>query len=178
MATVIFVQGGGDGAYDEDALLAASLRQHLAGDAEVEYPRMPDEGDPDIGRWGPVLAATIADATAPVVLVGHSAGGFQLLQFLAQHAVDAASIHLIATPYPGGDPDWTFDGFELPERLPPGDRTFLYASDDDEIVPFAHRDLWATAIPGARIRTTAAGHQLGNDLRLVADDIRAVLTRA
>ena len=54
----------------------------------------------------------------------------------------------------------------------------LYASEDDDTVPFAHRDLWAAAIPGSVVRTTTGGHQLGNDLRMVADDIRQLVSRA
>ncbi|MGV8897377.1 MAG: hypothetical protein ACOH10_13825 [Rhodoglobus sp.] len=39
-------------------------------------------------------------------------------------------------------------------------------------MPFAHRDLFVAAIPRAEVRTTVGGHQMGNDLRAVADDIR------
>jgi hypothetical protein len=52
---------------------------------------------------------------------------------------------------------------------------FLYASEDDDTVPFAHRDLYAKAIPGSKVRTASGGHQLGNDLRLVADDLRPLV---
>ena len=40
---VLFVQGGGEGAHDEDAALAASLQRALGGEYEVHFPRMPDE---------------------------------------------------------------------------------------------------------------------------------------
>ena len=40
---VLFVQGGGQGAYNEDAALAASLERALGGEYEVHFPRMPDE---------------------------------------------------------------------------------------------------------------------------------------
>ena len=85
---------------------------------------------------------------------------------------------LIAAPFPNGDPDWTFEGFDLPdhfeEKLPAGATVLLYASEDDETVPFAHRDLYAAAIPDARTRTTSGGHQLGDDLSIVASDIRRI----
>ena len=64
-----------------------------------------------------------------------------------------------------------------PTVLPRGSRppVFLYASEDDDTVPFAHRDLYAEAIPGSKVRTASGGHQLGNDLRLVADDLRPLV---
>ena len=34
------------------------------------------------------------------------------------------------------------------------------------------------AIPGSVTRTTMGGHQLGNGLRMVADDIREIVSRA
>jgi len=164
MTTIVFIHGN-DG-FEEDAALVASLEQHLG--LPVTYPKMPDEGD-----WIPAIAAAISEAQPPLALVGHSAGGYQLLEYLASASVPSVvSIHIIAAPFPGGDPDWTFDGFDLPafpERMPYP--VVLYASEDDEIVPFAHRDLWAAAIPGSVTRTTVGGHQLNNDLRLVADDI-------
>ena len=159
--TVIFIHGA-DG-FDDDAPLAASLEQHLG--VPVTYPRMPDTDD-----WGPAIAAALSEATSPLVLVAHSAGGYQLLKHLAAAPpLDIASIHIIAAPFPGGDPDWTFDGFDLPTHLDRIPRPiYLYASEDDEVVPFAHRDLWAVELPGAQVRTTSGGHQLHNDLTLVS----------
>jgi predicted alpha/beta hydrolase family esterase len=91
---------------------------------------------------------------------------------------DLAALVLIAAPFPSADPDWVFEGFELPEDL--GQRladtaVLLYASEDDETVPFAHRDRYARAIPHAVVRTTTGGHQLGENLKVVADDIRGLI---
>jgi len=168
MATgIVFIHGAGEGAYDEDAALVASLADQLG--LPVDYPRMPDDDD-----WVPAIAAAVNAAASPVALVGHSAGGCQLLEYLASQAAlpPIAAVCIIAAPFPGGDPDWTFDGFDLPvfsDRMP--HPVFLYASEDDEVVPFAHRDLWAAAIPGSVTRTTVGGHQLGGDLSAVAADI-------
>ncbi|HEV7740786.1 MAG TPA: hypothetical protein VGO65_00060, partial [Pseudolysinimonas sp.] len=106
--------------------------------------------------------------------VGHSIGGYLLLKQLAAHAPQhLKAICILAAPYPSGDPDWTFEGFELPAGF--GERlsapVYLYASEDDDSIPFAHRDLYAAAIPGSVTRTTTGGHQLGEDLSVVARDI-------
>jgi predicted alpha/beta hydrolase family esterase len=167
MTTVVFIQGGGAGAYDEDASLVASLRRELGPSIRVDYPRMPDEDNPQADRWGPAIADAIEGADA---VVGHSIGGYLLLRAGIPESVKVVA--LIAVPYPGGDADWTFDGFDLPAELDLPGKVFLYASDDDEIVPFAHRELWAAAIPGSAVRTTTGGHQLGDDLQVVAQDIR------
>lgn len=168
----MFVQGGGPGAYEADAKLADSLRTHLGDGYVVDYPEMPDEDEPDFDRWDEVIGEAVHGAD---VLVGHSLGGYMLLKHLAD--VDAPTAHvvcLIAAPFPGGDADWVFDGFELPDAFAAGlpGSVYLYASEDDDIVPFAHRDLYAAAIPGAHLRTTTGGHQLNDDLSAVAADIR------
>jgi len=183
MATidVLFFHGAGDEGAAEDAPLAQSLADHLGDGFRVHAPPLPNPGDPTYESWGPVIGETLAAATGPVAAVGHSFGGYMLLRYLAEERPErrVAAIAVIAAPIPGGDDDWTFPGFELPADfpagLPAGAPVFLYASEDDEWVPFAHRDLWAAAIPDAVTRTTTGGHQLGEDLRVVADDIRSVL---
>jgi uncharacterized protein len=180
MIDVVFLQGAGAGAHAEDAVLAASLEQHLGEGFRVAFPEMPGEDDPDYERFRPVIADAIEAADRPVV-VGHSLGGYFLLKYLAEERPDAGirAICIIAAPFPKGDADWTFDDFEFPEGfaelLPAGIPVLLYASEDDDIVPFAHRDLYARAIPQAVTRTTTGGHQLGNDLGVVARDIRAAV---
>src|SRR5688500_4940236 len=44
---VLFVHGGGGGAYEEDQKLVASLRSTLGADHLVRYPKMPNEEEPD-----------------------------------------------------------------------------------------------------------------------------------
>jgi len=185
--SVVFIQGGGEGAHAEDARLADSLAEHLGRGFTVDFPSMPDESEPDEARWAPVIADAITRAAAssdgPIVLVGHSIGGYVLARQLAETDVDAgvAAIVLIAAPFPSADPDWVFEGFELPDDLGhrlPDAAVLLYASEDDEIVPFAHRQSYADAIPHAVVRTTVGGHQLGEDLSQVAEDIRRVVEGA
>jgi hypothetical protein len=63
--------------------------------------------------------------------------------------------------------------------LPAIPRIFLYHSRDDEVVPFAHRMLYAAKLPQATIRELdGRGHQFGNDLAEVAEDIKRAATRS
>ncbi len=176
---VIVLHGAGAGAHDEDAVLASSLAHHLGDGFAVAFPRLPED-DPDEAAWLRAIGDAIEAASPPVVLVGHSVGGYLLLKHLSTRRTGPAiaAICILAAPFPGADPAWSFDGFALPhdlDRLLPQDvPVLLYASEDDETVPFAHRDRYAAAIPRASTRTTTGGHQLGGDLRIVADDIRAL----
>jgi len=45
---VLFIQGAGEGAYQEDKKLADNLRQTLGADYDVRYSLMPDE---DTAPW-------------------------------------------------------------------------------------------------------------------------------
>ena len=61
--------------------------------------------------------------------------------------------------------------------LPAIPRIFLYHSRDDEVVPFAHLALYAAKLPQATIREfDGRGHQFGNDLAEVVEDIRKAQT--
>jgi uncharacterized protein len=177
---VVFIQGGGEGAYALDHKLVESLQQALGTDYHVQYPRMPHEDDPDYSPWKARIHQTIAALPADSFLVGHSVGAYILVKYLSQESLPATSIRgigLIAAPYPGGDEQWQFEGFSLPDgfgrRLPANARIFLYHSPDDQTVPFAHMRLYAQQIPGAVTREPSGGHQLNDDLAMVAHDIQA-----
>jgi len=177
---VLFIQGGGEGAYEEDEKLVASLRSSLGAVYEVRYPQMPNESDPDYEPWKAQIKKELAALEGQVMLIGHSLGGSFLLKYLAEEKIEKpiAGIFLMAAPYWGGD-GWQYEGYEtiaLPEgfaaKLPGGAPIFLYHSRDDEIVPFAHLALYAEKLPQATIRALdGGGHQFNNDLAEVASDI-------
>jgi predicted alpha/beta hydrolase family esterase len=175
---VLFIQGGSAGAYNVDAKLVASLANLLGDSYTVNYPKMPQEDDPDYEVWSPSIEQELAKAGQPLVLVAHSVGAYILLKFLTEKAPlkkPIAGICLIAAPYPSADENWEFEGFNLPDdfgaKLPKDAKVFLYHSPDDQTIPFAHLALYAHKIPGAIVRTTTGGHQLDNDLSVVAEDI-------
>ena len=175
---VLFVQGAGRGARAEDAKLAASLGEALGPEFEIHYPEMPNEDSPDAAVWRARIGEELAALGDGAVLVGHSAGGAQLLTFLATSEPGAglAGAFLIAVPFcgPGG---WDCGDFVLPHdlgtRIPSRVPLFLYHGRDDAVVPFAHVDLYAKALPQAVVRRLAGrDHQLNGDLSEVATDIR------
>lgn len=179
----LFIQGAGEGAYSEDKKLADSLRQALGPAYDVRYPVMPDVGDAPYESWKQQIETELATLTGPVILVGHSVGASILLKCLTEMDIGllVAGIFLISTPFWGGD-GWQYDGYqklELPKdvavRLPQDTQVFLYHSQDDEIVPFSHLALYAHMLPKATVRDIdGGGHQLNNDLTMVAKDIISV----
>ena len=179
MATqVLFIQGGSEGAYEADRLLADSLQKALGHGYRVQYPRMPDEDDPQYHAWKTAIEASLAKIRGPIALVGHSLGAFMLVKLLAETRLptDLIGLFLIATPFVSATEGWQF-----PDMAPPKSfakklnsaRIFLYHSRDDEVVPFEHLALYRTKLPRATMHVfEGRGHQFRNDLTEVADDIR------
>lgn len=178
---VLFIQGGGSQEdYQADKHLVASLQELLGEAYRVHYPRLPtDESVPDLGRIKQI-GHQISRLEGELIMVGHSLGASMLLKYVSEIKVKIKpiAIFLIATPFWSGDEDWK-KGFKLAENfvdkvareLP----VFLYHSQDDEEVPFAHLALYRQKMPWATFRELpSGGHQLGNDLTMVANDIKSL----
>ena len=177
---VLFIQGAGEGAYEEDRKLAESLQAALGEEYEVVYPRMPNEENPEDDPWMTQISKELAPLAGNVILVGHSAGGGTLLKYLLKESLSkpVAGIFLIAIPYWGpedeeGEEYTLREGFaaKLPKDVP----IYLYHSRDDEWVPFAHLATYAEKIPQATAREfDGRGHQFNSDLSEVAADIKSL----
>lgn len=178
---IIFIQGGGQGAYDADKKLAIHLQDLLGPAFDMLYPRMPNEEEPDYEAWKDQIAKT-HDAAGEVIFVGHSLGASFLLKYLSEEvlAKPPAGVFLIAPPYWGAK-DWEVDEYALredfAEKLSKFQRIFFYHSRDDVWVPFAHLEMYKEKLPQAIIREfDGRGHQLNNDMSDVARDIQKEFT--
>jgi uncharacterized protein len=177
---VLFLQGGGEGGYEADALLADSLKANLGAEYNVHYPQMPDEDSPDFG-WGKKIDQELAEMQGDIILVAHSLGGSILLKYLSEKTIDRpiSGIFIISAPFWGGDKNWQYESLNLQtdfaEKLPKGVPVFLYQSKDDEEVDFSHLGMYAKKLPQATVYEKASGgHQFGNDLSQVALDIKGL----
>ncbi len=175
---VLFIHGGGEGAYEEDKKMAANLRDVLGAAYDVRCPKMPDEDRPEYEAWKNQIAKELAALDGEVILVGHSLGASILLKYLSEEEVEkpVAGIFLVAPPYWDAE-DWEVGEYKLREdfaaRLPAELPVFFYHSRDDEWVPFAHLALYAEKLPQATIREfDGRGHQFDDDLSEVARDIQ------
>ena len=177
---VLFIQGGGGNEdYKADAKLVASLRETLGSAYTIHYPLLSNESSPDFGRKKQI-DKEISLVKGEIILVGHSLGASMLLKYLSENEVKKkiAGIFLISTPFWRGQEDWK-QGLKLQEdfagKLPKNVPIFLYHCRDDEEVPFAHLSLYAQNLPGAIVREVGSGgHQLNNNLSLVAMDIKSL----
>lgn len=176
--SILFLQGGGTGAYEADRALAGSLEHALGAGWEVQYPQMPDEENCPYPGWQAEIDVRLASITGPVALVGHSIGGSVLLKYLCDRPSPPSLIGLfvVAAPCWGADPSWRWEEMTLPAdaaaRLAGDWPLFLYHSRDDEVVPFPHLALYAARLPRATLREhDGRGHQFGEELADVAADI-------
>lgn len=177
--SVLFVQGGGAGAYAADLALADSLRRALGAGYDVQYPRMPDEEHCPYHAWQAEIDARLASIKGAVTLVGHSIGGSVLLKYLCDRrsSPPISGLFVVAAPYWGADASWRWDDLTLPEdasvRLDGRWRLVFYQGRDDEVVPFSHLALYAAKLPRAAIRAfDGRDHQFNHDLAELAADIR------
>jgi pimeloyl-ACP methyl ester carboxylesterase len=140
---------------------------------------MPGEDDPGYARWSPVIRREVRALGDGAAVVGHSVGGTLLISVLAGWSPERelAAIIVIAAPFVGAG-GWPGEEFELSRdlgaRLPQGVPVHVFHGLADRAVPPSHADLYARAIPQARLhRLPGRGHQLGNDLSEVAAAISA-----
>lgn len=175
---VLFVHGGGGGAYDEDSKLVESLRITLGADYVVRYPQMPDEEEPDYGTWKDLIASEIAAMGSGAILVGHSIGASVIIRAVVDGGIgqSLAGVFLLSSPFWYDHEFWRWDEVKLPSdaagRIPDGLPVFLYHGRQDEVVPVSHMEMYARALPRATVRRLdGRDHQLNDDLSEVARDI-------
>ena len=122
---------------------------------------------------------TLARLDGPAILVGHSLGGTVLVNALAEQTERKfGAIVLIAAPFIG-DGGWSSDDLKSPHdlgaRLPRDVPAHIYHGLEDETAPPSHGELYARAVPQARIhRLPGRDHQLNEDLKEVAAAIRSL----
>ena len=177
---ILFIQGGGDGGYEADEKLVDSLRSALGPAYEINYPQIiPDESKKDYG-WLKQMGKAIADIKSEMIVVGHSFGASMLLKWLSENKTKepVTGIFLIATPFWSGHEDWK-QGFKLEDNfvdhLPKDIPIYFYHCKDDEELPFDNLLQYKQKLPRAIFREkNNGGHQLNNDLKIVANDIRSL----
>jgi hypothetical protein len=144
-------QGPGEGSEP----FATRLREQLGSGFEVLFPLLPSPDDPHYEAWSERMGEVLSDLDEPPIVVGHSLGGSVFLQHLAETEPrePLAGLLLVATPL-WGQSGWEAE-WALPPDWPSADTqlrpTFLFHSRDDEVIPFAHLELYAKRLPGAEV---------------------------
>ncbi len=177
---ILFIQGGGDKGYEVDKALVASLKTALGKGYDIKYPEIkPDESLPDFG-WIQQIGNEISECKNDVILAGHSFGASMILKYLSENSINKkiAGIFLVAAPFWDGNEDWKA-GLKLRENfadnLPDEVSIFFYHCQDDAEAPFYSLNVYKQKLPRAAFREIkSGGHQLNNDLTLVANDIKSL----
>ena len=178
---VLFIHGGGGGAYEADATLAESLRNALGPDYEVRYPQMPNEEEADYQTWKRIINENADEMGKGAILVGHSIGASVIAKVLTDsNPPPIAGAFLISGPFWHEDDFWRWDEVALSadaaKRAPRNVPIFLYHGEADEFVPFAHLAMYAKALPNAVVRPLPGrNHQINNDMTEVARDIMSLI---
>lgn len=177
---ILFLHGGGgEDDHAADAKLVDSLKVNLGDEYTIDYPLLPENAKPDLGRREQI-SREIASKRDGVILVAHSLGASMLLACLSELDIKKriGGIFLLATPFWSGDEDWV-KAFELQtdfaKRLDAKTPLYFYHCRDDEEVPFDHMSIYKQHVPWASFREVpVGGHQFNNDLSIVARDIKSL----
>lgn len=180
MKQLLFIQGGGDDGYKADEALVASLKTALGKRYQISYPEIQsDESASDFG-WVKQIDKKISKINDDLIVVGHSFGASMILKYLSENQVTPkiVGVFLLATPFWRGDEEWK-KGLKLKENfvdlLPVEVPIFFYHCQDDEEIPFSHLDEYKNSLSQATFREIKiGGHQLSNDLTLIAKDIKSL----
>lgn len=177
---ILFIQGGGDGGYEADKELVASLQKALGKGYHINYPEIKSDGSASDFGWTQQIGKKISEMKSDFILAGHSFGASMILKYLSEKSENKniKGIFLLAAPFWNGNEDW-LTGLKLQkdfaDKLPEGVPIFFYHCRDDEEVPFSHMDHYKQKLTQATYREIkSGGHHLNNDLSLVAKDIKSI----
>ena len=85
---ILFIQGGGEGGYEADSELVASLQTALGKGYDINYPEIkPDESASDFG-WTQQIGKKISETKGDIIVVGHSFGASMILKYLSENTVN------------------------------------------------------------------------------------------
>ena len=166
---ILFIQGGGEGAYAEDKALANFLSESLAPRFEVVYPKFPGLEEISYQPWKMQMASELDGLDSNNIIVAHSLGASALLKYLSEesNAPQISGLFLVAMPYKCTDGEWGTDEFAVDVNfaasLPQIRNIVMYHSQDDEWVPVAHLSNWSEKLPQAIVKKLdGRGHSFSN----------------
>ena len=132
-----------------------NLQKSLGNKFEVFRPQMPNRENARYTEWKIWFEKILPLMDKDIVLVGHSLGGIFLAKYLSENKIkkNIRSVFLVAAPFVGRNNKYDlFDfklknNFKFPAAL--AEKTLLYHSEDDPVVPFADMESYKKLLPGA-----------------------------
>ncbi|MBN9391345.1 MAG: alpha/beta hydrolase [Chloroflexi bacterium] len=179
---ILFIHSAGrqgPGLHDGSTDFRQFLEKSLPG-YDFRSPLMPNPEAPSYKLWRDKFAEEFNRLDDGAILIGHSLGGSVILKFLSEQKIikSLAGVFIAASPFWSADKDWQVSEYNLRENFGsylPTTRYFFYQSADDEVIPRAHFEKYAQALPQATARlVNAGGHQIMNGLPELVEDIASL----
>lgn len=144
----------------------SALGEELGEKYEVLKLPMPNTLNAKHAEWKIVFEKYVPQFDDEVMLIGHSLGGTFLAKYLAEEDFPKKILatFLVAPVYDAeGDTTYSMTDFALPDALDKlnkqGGAIYIYASEDDPVVPYANAEKFKVALPHAILRTLSdRGH--------------------
>ncbi len=136
-----------------------SIREVFADSHEVYYPQMPNGSNARYVEWKIWFERYHEFLRDGVTLIGHSLGGFFLAKYLTEETmpVKVKSVYLVAAPFETDDfdgedcRDFAFEVGKLHRLAEQVGGVFIFHSEDDPVVPYAHALKYKDALPNAEL---------------------------
>lgn len=136
-----------------------TLRTELHDTHEVYYPAMPNSANAHYEEWKLWFERYFEFLHNGVILVGHSLGGYFLAKYLTENEmpITVHALYLCAAPFEPDDfngedgGDFAFDASKLGNMQKNLKNIYILHAKDDPVVPFAHAEKYAHAIPQATL---------------------------
>lgn len=144
-----------------------TLREVFKETHEVFMPSMPNKLNAKYLEWKIWFERHHVFLRDGVILIGHSQGGYFLAKYLSENDMPVAvrALYLLAAPFCpddfGGEDggDFAFDPVNLPRLTAQAREVFIFHSEDDPVVPYAHALKFKAALPEATlVRFTDKNH--------------------
>ncbi len=154
------------------------LIEQLGPAYEAILPQMPNGWNAKYEEWKIYFEKMIPLVNEEVMLVGHSLGGIFLAKYLAENDFPKKiiALFLLAAPFDDKDSGYSLADFMLPASL---ERitvpTYLYHSQNDDVVPIADLEKYKKALPDAVIRIFPEyGHFSMPEFPELLEDLRSI----
>ena len=160
-----------------------TLREDLGDACEVYMPQMPNSWNAKYEEWKIWFERHFEFLRDGVILIGHSQGGYFLAKYFTENEVPfhVKALYLLASPFRPDDfgdedgGDFAFDTAQVGNIADRVERIYILHSADDPIVPFAHGEQFAAALPVAEfVRFEDKGHFLGEEFPELIQSIRGL----
>lgn len=155
------------------------LIKELGDDYECLTPDMPNKWNAQYDEWKLWFEKIIPFLHEGVILIGHSLGGNFLAKYLAENTFPKkiSKLFLLAAPFDAAGEDYSMASFALPADLSrlniAAEQTYIYQSEDDEVVAPANAQKYQAALPKAQLKTFSNyGHFIQETFPELLEDIK------